>query len=170
MGPIDTEEPILCSQPPQGKVFVITWISLLRRFHGTDLFRNQCPTSSLPTLSRMRKSVHHVLVAGRFMFFCSICVMYVRVCICVVCGHVCLWVCVCARLHASMPAITVSPNVYYMRTIHVRPYIYIRVAYDDYVLGPCRAERAGSRGSQGCALEAASSALRRLHSLQLFLM
>ena len=63
--------PILCSQPPQGKVFVITWISLLRRFHGTDLFLNQCPTSSLPTLSRMRKSVHHVLVAGRFMFFCS---------------------------------------------------------------------------------------------------
>ena len=49
----------------------IVMISLLRRFHGTDLFRNQCPTSSLLTLSRMRKSVHHVLVAGRFMFFCS---------------------------------------------------------------------------------------------------
>ena len=86
-----------------------------------------------------------------------------------VCGHVCLWVCVCARLHASMPAIThVSPNVYYLRTIQVRPYIY--VAYDDYVLGPCRAANAGGPGSQGCALAAASSALRRLHSLQLFLM
>ena len=65
--------PILCSQPPQGKVFVITWtqVSLLRRFHGTDLFLNHCPASSLPTLSRMRKSVHHVLVISRFMFFCS---------------------------------------------------------------------------------------------------
>ena len=104
--------------------------------------------------------------------------MYVRVCVCV-CLHVRLYVwvrsCVlmgvfvCARLHESMPAFTnVSPNVYYMRTIHVRPYIY--VAYDDYVLGPCRAANAGGQESQGSALAAASSAHRRLHSLQLFLM
>ena len=107
----------------------------------------------------------------------NICVMYVRVCICV-CLYVCLYVCVrscvlmggvCACLHASMPAFThASTDVYYMRTIHVRPYIY--VAYDDYVLGPCRAANAGGPGSQGSALAAASSALRRLHSLQLFLM
>ena len=48
--------------------------------------------------------------------------------------------------------------------------VYICEAYDDYVLGPCRAANAGGPGSQGSALAAASSALRRLHSLQLFLM
>ena len=107
----------------------------------------------------------------------DICVMYVRVCICV-CLYVCLYVCVrslacacvCVRaLTCIYAAFThVSSDVYYMRTIHVRPYKY--VAYDDYVLAPCRAERAGSRGPQGSALAAASSALRRLHTLQLFLM
>ena len=104
------------------------------------------------------------------MFVSCVCMcVYVSVCVCV-CMYVCLWVCVCVCLHASMPVFThVSTDVYYMRTIHVRPYIYIYMAYDDYVLGPCRAARAGSRGPQGSALAAASSALRRLHSLQLFL-
>jgi uncharacterized membrane protein len=104
-------------------------------------------------------------------FVSCMCVcVFVSVCMSVcmyVCGHVLMGVCVC--LHASMPAFThVSTDVHDTRTIHVRPYIY--VAYDGYVLGQCRAERAGSRGPQGCALAAASSALRRLHSLQLFLM
>ena len=60
---------------------------------------------------------------------CMCMCVFVPVCMSVcmyVCGHACLWVCVCARLLASMPAFThVSPNVYYMRTIHVRPYTYM---------------------------------------------
>ena len=72
---------------------------------------------------------------------CPICVSCMCVCVFVsICMSVCMYVCG-----------------------HV-------LAYDGYVLGPCRAERAGSRGPQGSALAAASSALRRLHSLQLFLM
>ena len=101
-------------------------------------------------------------------FVSCMCVcVFVSVCMSVcmyVCGHVLMGVCVCA--YAAFTH--VSTDVYYMRTIHVRPYIY--VAYDDYVLGPCRAANAGGPGSQGSALAAASSALRRLHSLQLFLM
>ena len=102
-------------------------------------------------------------------FVSCMCVcVFVSVCMSVgmyVCVRSCAYGCVCVCLHASMPAFThVSTDVYHMRTIHVRPY-----TYDDYVLGPCRAERAGSREPQGSALAAASSALRRLHSLQFFL-
>ena len=123
---------------------------------------------------RMCTSVlpRHVTKVGMCPIFvtCMCVCIFVSVCMSVcmhVCGHVLMGVCV--SLHASMPALThASTDECYMRTIHVRPYIY--VAYDDYVPEPCRAERAGSRGPQGSALAAASSALRRLHSLQLFLM
>ena len=107
---------------------------------------------------------------------CPILVSCMCVCLCLsvclsvsMCAVMCLWVCVCALTCIYAAFTHVSTDVYYMHTIHVRPYIYY-VAYDGYVLGPSRAERAGSRGPQGCALAAASSALRRLHSLQLFLM
>ena len=101
-------------------------------------------------------------------FVSCMCVcVFVSVCMSVcmyVCGHVLMGVCVCAYMHPShMYARMCTICVLYM-------YDRIYVAYDDYVLGPCRAERAGSRGPQGSALAAASSALRRLHSLQLFLM
>ena len=106
-----------------------------------------------------------IFVSWIFVSCMCVCV-FVSVCmsVCMYVGAVmCLWVCVC--LHASMPAFThVSTNAYYMRTIQVRPYIH--VAYDDYVLGPCRAANAGGPGSQGCALAAANSSLRRLHALQ----
>ena len=77
-------------------------------------------------------------------------------------GHVLMGACVYAAFTH------VSTDVCFMRTIHVRPYIY--VAYDGYILGQRRVENTGGRGPQGSALAAASSALRRLHSLQLFLM
>ena len=102
--------------------------------------------------------------------------MYVRVCICV-CLYVCLsvWVrscaygCVCVLTCIYAAFTHVSMDVYYMCTIHVRPYMY--VAYDGgYIRAQRRAANAGGPGSQGSALAAASSALRRLHSLQLFLM
>ena len=100
--------------------------------------------------------------------------MYVCVCVCV-CAYVCLYVCVrscvlmgvcvCAYMTCIYAAFThVRTDVYYMCTIHVRPYTYME--YDDYVLGPCRAANVGGSGSQGCALAAASSSLRRLHALQ----
>ena len=62
--------------------------------------------------------------------FVSCMCVCVFVCVCLyVCQYVCvrscvlMGVCVYARLHASMPAFTnLSPNVYHMRTIHVRPY------------------------------------------------
>ena len=108
----------------------------------------------------------------RPIFVSCMCVcVFVSVCrsVCMfVYGHVLMGVCVCV-LTCTYAAIThVSTDVYHMRTIHVRPYIY--AAYDDYVLVPCRAGREGSREPQGSALAAASSDLRRLHSLQLFLM
>ena len=99
----------------------------------------------------------------RPIFVSCMCVcVFVSVCMSVcmyVCGHVLMGVCVCVLTCIYACVTHASPNVYYLRTIHVRLYIY--VAYDDYVLGPCRAERAGSRGPQGSALAAASSALRR---------
>ena len=117
----------------------------------------------------------------------------VHICVCVyVCVYVCLYVCVRSCAYGCVCVLTciyaclhASTDVYYMRTIHVGPFInvlfvyymctiqvrpYIYVACDDYVLGPCRAKRTGSQEPQGSALAAASSALRRLHSLQLFLM
>jgi hypothetical protein len=84
------------------------------------------------------------------------------------CTVMCLWVCVCVFTCIYAAFTHVSVDVYYMRTIHVTPYIY--VAYDGYILAQRRAENTGGRGPQGCALAAASSALLRLHSLQLFLM
>ena len=66
----------------------------------------------------------------------------------------CLWVCVRALTCVYAAFTHVNTDVCCMRTIHVRPYIH--VAYDAYVLGPCRAERAGSRGPQ----EGATGALR----------
>ena len=105
-------------------------------------------------------------------FVSCMCVcVFVSVCMSVcmyVCGHVLMGVCVCVLTCICAAFTHVSMDAYYMCTIHVRPYIC--VAYDGYILGQNRAENAGSRGSQGCALAAASSALRRLHSLQHFLM
>ena len=98
----------------------------------------------------------------------SVCV-FVSICLSVctyVCG--CLSVCVCALTCIYAAFTHVSTDVYYMCTIHVRPYVY--VAYDGYIRAQRRAPNAGGPGSQGCVLAAASSALRRLHSLQLFLM
>ena len=102
--------------------------------------------------------------------------MYVRVCICVylyhtvyVCAVLGLWVCVYGALTCIYAAFShVSMDAYYMCTTHLRPYIY--VAYDGYILAQRRVENTSGREPQGSALAAASSALRRLHSLQLFLM
>ena len=115
--------------------------------------------------------------------------MYVRVCICV-CVYVCLYVCVrsCVLMGVCVCVLTciyaafthistdvyyaafkhVSTDVYYLCTIHVRPYM--NVAYDGYIPAQLRASNAGGLRSQGRALAAASSAPRRLHSLQFFLM
>ena len=113
----------------------------------------------------MRECVQHLCHGFARVYLClSVCLF--------VCMHavVSLWVCipgVFVCIYVSMPAFThVSMDVYYMRKT---VYIYIYVAYDGYVLRPCREESAGSRGPQGSALAAASSALRRLHSLQFFL-
>ena len=84
------------------------------------------------------------------------------------CAGMCLWVCERALTCVYAAFTHVSMDVYYMCTIHVRPYMY--VAYDGHIRAQRRAANAGGPGSQGCALAAASSALRRLHSLQLFLM
>jgi len=85
-----------------------------------------------------------------------------------VCGHVLMGVCACVLTCIYAAFTHVSMHVYYLCTIHVRPYTY--VAYAGYILAQRRAANAGGPGSQGCALAAASSALRRLHSLQLLLM
>ena len=94
-----------------------------------------------------------------------------RVCMCV-CGYVCLYghvlmcVCACAYMHlccAHTCKLGCVLYAYYTcKTIYV--------TYDGYILAQRRVENTGGRGPQGSVLAAASSALRRLHSLQLFLM
>ena len=111
----------------------------------------------------MRECVQHL---------CHVCV-YAYLCLCMsvcmyVCGHVLMGVCACVLTCIYAAFTHVSMHVYYLCTIHVRPYTY--VAYAGYILAQRRAANAGGPGPQGCALAAASSALRRLHSLQLLLM
>ena len=105
-------------------------------------------------------------------FVSCMCVcVFVSVCMSVcmyVCGHVLMGVCVCAYMRLCRVHTCKHGCVLY--AYYTCKTVYTYVAYDDYVLGPCRAANAGGPGSQGCALAAASSALRRLHSLQLFLM
>ena len=108
----------------------------------------------------------------RPMFVSCMCVcVFVSVCMSVcmyVCGHVLMGVCVCAYMHLCR--VHTRKHGCVLDVYYTCKTVYVYVAYDDYVLGPSRVERAGSRGPQGSALAAASSALRRLHSLQVFLM
>ena len=99
---------------------------------------------------------------------CMCVCVFVSVCMSVcmyVCGHVLMCVCEHTCIYSRLCTCKHGCVLYAYCTVRPYIYIYIYMAYDGYILGTCRAERAGSRGPQGSALAAASCLSQLTHSL-----